>query len=164
MSGTQNSERCGFLKRSGAWASSGNAQFVYVLSAGLVVKVGRATDILRRIKALQGGCPNEITPVLAVGPFDKPTAASIETELLRAMRSRRTHGEWFSCTVEQATTLIVSYCMMFVCAGFHVFDGRHKNTVMACLDLERTARGRPDDEQVRLACDRSSQILSCFKD
>jgi hypothetical protein len=153
-----------FLGQSGVWATNGNAQFVYIFRAGRKVKVGRAGDIARRVAALQGGCPHKITPVLAVGPFDSPIASSIERESHRRMRNKRAQGEWFSCSVEQATAVLVLNCMMYVSARFHIFDTPHASTIRNCIDREREARGAPASDKTRQACEEVSRLLSCFEE
>ena len=137
-------------------------QFVYILSAGGRVKIGRARDVPRRIKAIQVGCPFEIEPVLAWGRIDPPTAAGIESGIHGMMRATRSYGEWFSCTEEQAVSLLASICGSFVGVSFIVFDNLHAETVKRCLDRERRCRGRETAarEEARREVD---SLLSCFR-
>lgn len=73
---------------------------VYVLAApdGLgktYFKVGWTTDIAKRIRALQTGCPLRIRHVWMLPLWSGGAAQSLEAILHQMLRPYHSHGEWF---------------------------------------------------------------------
>jgi hypothetical protein len=148
----------------GPWATGADgSQLVYILAAGGFVKTGRSKDVTKRIQQLQGGCPHKIEPVVGVGPFDMAIANSIETDLLRAMRPTRTHGEWFDCGVEQAVALVFYYCTYYSGARYYTFNGQYDSVALACAEREGTIRNTLLSKEERdAAWDEVRKLISPF--
>jgi hypothetical protein len=116
-------------------------QFVYLLYAAGFVKVGRSNNVQSRIRQIQCGCPSRIDPIVALGKLPPSTAASLESELHFQMRKVRSHGEWFSCTAEQAIAMLAVYGVTFIGCKFFTFDNEYAELVKRCVDRERACRG-----------------------
>ena len=65
-------------------------EVVYVLRAGEYAKIGRTTNIARRVQELQVGCPIEFEILLCV-----PGGEEEEKWTLDRFRHLRVRGEWF---------------------------------------------------------------------
>jgi hypothetical protein len=153
--------RGGIARRLGCGRiAAGDTQFVYLLSSCGYVKVGRAKNIDLRIRQLQGGCPEEIVPVVAFGPVDKRLANSIEREIHARMALRRSYGEWFSCDIEPAVALLALIGSSCIGAGFFVFGNEHDVVVSECLSRESRCRGGEDAEASQQEV---HELLSCFQ-
>jgi len=153
--------RSGLARRfCGSPYAEGAVQFVYLLSSCGYVKVGRAKNIDLRIRQLQGGCPEEIVPVVAFGPVDKRLANSIEREIHARMALRRSYGEWFSCDIEPAVALLTLIGSSCIGAGFFVFGNEHDAVVRKCLSRESRCRGGEDAEESQQEV---HKLISCFQ-
>lgn len=138
-------------------------QFVYILTDGAAVKVGRAANILSRIKAIQCGCPRQIKPVCGFGPIDRRDAVSFETELHRAMKSRRISGEWFDCPLESvlAAAFLRAFWFCGVFCPHVIFENEYTEAVRLAYDRESVCREkRHADHDFKI--DECKQLLSCF--
>lgn len=67
---------------------------VYFLKAGDFVKIGIASSLRARVKALQTACPHPLETI-GVIPVDLSSAYDVERELHEKFAGHRTHGEWF---------------------------------------------------------------------
>jgi len=138
-------------------------QFVYILTDGTSVKVGRAKNILSRIKVIQCGCPRQIKPVCGFGPIDRRDAASFETELHRAMKSRRIGGEWFDCPLE--SVLAAAFLRAFWFCGITcervIFANEYAELVRLAYSRELACRNKSHDDH-DLKVDECKRLLSCF--
>lgn len=77
---------------------------VYLLKSesdqGTAFKIGFTSQQLsKRIKQLQTGSPHKL---VAESLYPSPRAAAIEKALQRRFSYRKTHGEWFDLTLEEA--------------------------------------------------------------
>lgn len=70
--------------------------FVYVISDGTAVKVGRSDDPKRRLKGLQTGNPRSLEIVHVVEFSTELESARYEKHLHTVFASRKAHGEWFA--------------------------------------------------------------------
>ena len=77
--------------------------FVYVLSAGDFIKVGKAKDVDARVDRLQTACPFPVT-ILRRGRFDD--AFRTESALHRLLLPYSQHNEWFTITERVLTHLL----------------------------------------------------------
>lgn len=59
------------------------------------IKIGISSSLLKRIGAVQTGCPMEIEMVLAVAMPEQACAVGAEREIHAALAEYRTSGEWF---------------------------------------------------------------------
>ena len=84
------------LKRLGEWIDYESPKaFIYFVSDGTFVKIGKANDILSRFNTLQTSNANELS-VLSIIPCKNAASASMgEKELHRIYRDYRIRGEWF---------------------------------------------------------------------
>jgi len=137
-------------------------QFVYVLSAGGFVKIGRAGDVFLRIKQLQCGCPSKISPIVAVGKLPEGVARDVERAVHGRLSRARSHGEWFSCTAEQAVSLLAVYGMALVGANFLTFDPDGHELVSLCLQRESRCRNYSNPDAQATAEREVKSILSQF--
>jgi hypothetical protein len=145
-------------------SSLAGRQFVYILTDGVSVKVGRAANILSRIKAIQCGCPRKIMPVCGFGPIDRRDAASFETELHRAMKNRRISGEWFDCPLE--SVLAAAFLRAFWFCGITcervIFANEYAEAVRIAYDRESACRNKNhEDHDLKVA--ECKGLLSCFE-
>lgn len=67
--------------------------FVYLITDGELVKIGKANSVPSRVNQLQTGNPRELW-ILAHGKFQYPQTA--EAELHACLEKYRKRGEWFS--------------------------------------------------------------------
>lgn len=74
---------------------SGSVYFIQAAQGG-PIKIGRATDVRARFKAIQACCPVPLK-ILCVIPNG---GHKVETELHRRFALFRLHGEWFDSTAE----------------------------------------------------------------
>ena len=138
------------------------AQYVYVLHAGGFIKVGRTGDVLARIKQLQCGCPSKIEPVVVFGKVPARVAGDVEKHIHFRLRGVRSHGEWFSCTPEQAVSLLAAVCVSFIGVNFFCHGDKYHELVCRCLHRERTARGWLDKSLQESAASEIEELLSPF--
>ena len=139
-------------------------QFVYILTDGASVKVGRAANILSRIKAIQCGCPRKIMPVCGFGPIDRRDAVSFETELHRAMKSRRISGEWFDCPLESvlAAAFLRAFWFCGIRCEYVIFANEYAEAVRLASDRESACRNK-NREDHDLKVDECKRLLSCLE-
>lgn len=139
-------------------------QFVYVLTDGLFVKVGRSADVIRRIKNIQCGCPRVIKPVVAFGKIGSREAAAFETEMHRSMKKSRASGEWFDCPLESVLAAAFLRSPWFCGIGgmYTVFCNEYTATVKEAADRENACRDNRHlrHEQAKKDVD---DLLACFK-
>lgn len=145
-------------------------QFLYIMTDGVYVKVGRSTDIFQRIRAIQSGNPREIKPVVAFGPLERREAAAFENEMHRAMKRTRVSGEWFDCPLESALAAAFLRAYWFCGICFHVatFANEFAGFVKDAADLEHKSRSEKSaghDESIaevsrRLSCFRACEVLA----
>lgn len=69
--------------------------FVYFIQSGGFIKIGVAVNVLKRVKDLQTGNPNNISLVAHINARSKQHAYSIENQLHRKFASYNKTGEWF---------------------------------------------------------------------
>lgn len=139
-------------------------QFLYIMTDGIYVKVGRSSDVLQRIRAIQSGNPREIKPVVAFGPMDRRESAAFETEMHRAMKKTRVSGEWFDCSLESALAAAFLRAAFFcgVCFRATIFANEFAEIVQAAADLEHASGSRKSDEHDEAVAE-VDRRLSCFK-
>jgi len=69
--------------------------YVYFVSAGTAIKIGRALDPVTRVERLQVGHPDKLVLLAAV-----PAHASFEQAVHRRFAAGRLNGEWFELTAD----------------------------------------------------------------
>lgn len=85
--------------------------YIYVISSKQSpVKIGITHDCQRRLKSLQTG-HSEKLQVHHQEPVDKSKARILEHIIHKQLRLKRSHGEWFNITVEEAIKEI-QYCII----------------------------------------------------
>lgn len=82
--------------------------FVYMMAApagkGLTYfKVGRTSDVAKRIGGVQTGCPLRITKVWALTLYDCGESQRIEKLMQGWLGEFHTHGEWFKMETDSLT-------------------------------------------------------------
>jgi hypothetical protein len=137
-------------------------QFVYILHAGGFIKVGRAGNVLTRIKQLQCGCPSKIEPVVSFGKLPPSQAGDVEKCIHHRLRRVQSQGEWFSCSPEQAMTLLAAICVSFVGVGFFTHGNKYNELVRKCVNREHAARGWLDRSLRDAAAAEVDALLSQF--
>jgi predicted GIY-YIG superfamily endonuclease len=77
--------------------------FIYVIAADEQgpVKIGFSNDPNRRLKELQTGYPKPLT-LWHQQEFSPKQAKLMEQMIHKTLKYRRSHGEWFKLSVEQA--------------------------------------------------------------
>lgn len=80
--------------------------YVYILSANGYFKIGVTTNINKRIKALQTGCPFKIELVALLKTDEH---YKIESELHIGLEPYQTYGEWFLLDKETFNSIILDY-------------------------------------------------------
>lgn len=83
-------------------ARSRTAGFIYVIRSGDLFKIGRTTNLRKRLAALRGVVPGGIRPVrtrLVLGP------RTVEKHLHEKFADKRTNGEWFALSQEDVAWL-----------------------------------------------------------
>ena len=80
---------------------------LYVLQAGVFLKVGIASDIKRRIRELQTGCPYPLRPIREYRLAD---AERVERILLRRLERFNIGGEWLLGDALTEVEAIVHAC------------------------------------------------------
>jgi len=65
-------------------------------------KIGHATDVAKRIRQLQTGCPTKIELFASLRCASKQQAADVEQRLHAIFANRRRLGEWFQFASRQA--------------------------------------------------------------
>lgn len=87
-------------------------KFLYILrsTAGLV-KVGIATDVHARRRALEFASGLEISVISTFGPFFR--AAGLEALVHRELEAHRTIGEWFACEPDRAVNAVCTAMASF---------------------------------------------------
>jgi hypothetical protein len=77
---------------------------VYIIKGGSLYKIGRTTNLERRLRAFNGlPFPVEVVHTIQAGD-----ACGLETSLHSLFKSKRVKGEWFSLTEEDLDTLKTS--------------------------------------------------------
>ena len=76
--------------------------YVYILSGGGFYKIGRATDIDRRITQIKPKLPFEVTLAHVI---QSRNCLELEAGLHKRFADKRTNGEWFTLTEEDVTWL-----------------------------------------------------------
>jgi hypothetical protein len=137
-------------------------QYIYILHAGGFIKVGRAGDVSARIRQLQCGCPSKIELVVTFGKLPAQEAGDVERGIHFRLRRARSHGEWFSCTPDQAVSLLAAVCVSFVGINFFTHGNKHDELVRRCVDRERAARGWLDRSLQESAASEVDELLSSF--
>jgi len=137
-------------------------QYVYVLHAGGFIKVGRAGDVSARIRQLQCGCPSKIEPIVMFGRLPTQTAGDVERHIHFRLRRAQSHGEWFSCTPDQAVSLLAAVCVSFVGVSFFTHGNKYDELVRLCVNRERAARGWLDRSLQYAAASEIEELLSPF--
>lgn len=88
--------------------------FVYVIATVVggkpvaPVKIGLSSAVAKRFEALRTASPNELTVMIAFGPFDRATARAIEGKAHRALSPWRLNGEWFDLIPKEALWLLAA--------------------------------------------------------
>lgn len=83
--------------------------FVYVIrSASGHLKVGTAKNVSKRLRALQGANSQILTLEHVSGGMLRVIAEQVEFEAHHRLHQFHVHGEWFSCTVEEARQAIAT--------------------------------------------------------
>lgn len=67
------------------------------------VKIGFASDVRKRIMVMQTGCP---FPILPLHCFEVDNAPALERACHMFLREKRTNGEWFEITSDEALSAI----------------------------------------------------------
>lgn len=135
-------------------------QYVYLLQAGDFVKVGRSSEIRKRISLLQTGCPTKIEPVVAYGPIDARDACVVEGDIQHFMKKTQTHGEWFECGIEAAISAFAARVCIDVRHHIMVFE-KHCELVVFCFKRERIVRNNRSADAAAFEKDIDS-VLSVF--
>jgi hypothetical protein len=143
-------------------AERAEMQFVYLLYAAGFVKVGRAGDVFSRVRQLQCGCPSKIEPVVAFGRVPRQAACDFESTMHYRLRNTRSHGEWFSCTIEQAVTLLAAHAASLVGPKFFTFDNPHAELVAKCVAREIKCRCYQDKHIQAAAAAEVDAMLDLF--
>ena len=81
-------------------AGAQRLQQVYVIGAKRLVKIGIATDLSARVRALRTSNPHLETVLYASEPI--ANARQVELEAHRALETHRVEGEWFRCARQLA--------------------------------------------------------------
>lgn len=73
---------------------------VYIMAApahcgGTYFKVGRTSDIVRRVCGVQTGCPLKIQKAWAITLWDNGASQRLEAAMHEMLRPFHSHGEWF---------------------------------------------------------------------
>lgn len=76
---------------------------VYVMAAPAkdgqtYFKVGRTSDVGKRVGAVQTGCPLKITKAWVLSVWDAGASIRLEWQMHEALKDFRSHGEWFAMT------------------------------------------------------------------
>lgn len=74
---------------------------VYAIAAGERVKIGYTTNLEQRMKSIQSSCSD---PIVCLGT--SPGGVELEKALHRQFGHARAHGEWFSLSTEDRSTLL----------------------------------------------------------
>tara|TARA_Y100000361_G_C11161446_1_gene347661 strand:- start:6437 stop:6835 length:399 start_codon:yes stop_codon:yes gene_type:complete len=73
-------------------------EYVYMITDGSYIKIGKANDIDRRIRELQTGNPKKLE-ILHVFECDEGEANTLEKQIHSDFACLRVHGEWFSMRI-----------------------------------------------------------------
>ena len=73
---------------------------VYFISDGNYIKIGVATDLLRRLASLQTGNPNKLEVKCIIEFESKREASYQESRIHRYFKSKHHFGEWFDLSDE----------------------------------------------------------------
>lgn len=71
--------------------------YIYIISDGEYIKIGKANDVEKRIKELQTGNPKELKIIRTI-ECDEIFATRIECELHKILDKHKIRGEWYSIT------------------------------------------------------------------
>ena len=82
-------------KRAGYVPSSYDTNIYFLRDPDGAIKIGKAVDVEKRIQALQGGNPRQLTTLLVV-----QAPRRLEFELHRRFKALRLQGEWFASSPE----------------------------------------------------------------
>lgn len=64
-------------------------------------KVGRTTDVAKRVCAVQTGCPLKITMAWVITVWDNRSSLGLEQTMHRMLSDYHSHGEWFAMCPEK---------------------------------------------------------------
>lgn len=62
------------------------------------IKIGKSNNPVKRMNALQTGCPTKITLIGAIKCKDDNHAMKVEKSFHEFFNDKRKNGEWFYCT------------------------------------------------------------------
>ena len=83
--------------------------YVYFIRGGdkkhSPLKIGITHDLSKRIKQMQVGSPKILKLQFAIIFDDKDVARRVEKIIHEMLKSRNTHGEWFTCGVKTQSIL-----------------------------------------------------------
>lgn len=120
---------------------------VYLFQAGPFIKFGITSNLSRREKTLQTGCPYRMRLMRKVDCYDQGDAAQIESELLTRTAAERTDGgvEWRTTDLDEASALmdeVVAYLdSPVVSTGRARYWLRRHLTVRAARAVRATRKG-----------------------
>lgn len=80
--------------------------FVYVISDGEFMKVGRASDVQARLRALQTGNARKLAIAAVREVSDDRAASKLESHIHRTLADDRVGGEWFKANLETIRPLL----------------------------------------------------------
>jgi len=66
--------------------------FVYIVQSGTYFKIGRSSDVLRRLRQLQTGSAEDVVLILTL---KFRNCATMEKQIHRRFKEKRLRGEWF---------------------------------------------------------------------
>lgn len=82
--------------------------YVYVIGvSNSPVKIGSATNVDRRLRSLQIGCPDELKVFFTIW-LRGPVAQKVECEAHRRLEGSHRRGEWFDVDFQFAKLIIIS--------------------------------------------------------
>lgn len=80
--------------------------FVYFISNGVNIKIGKANDVQKRMKMLQTGSSLPLELLGYIGFDSEQEARKMESDLHHEFSEYRTQGEWFSLSRMQAIDIL----------------------------------------------------------
>jgi Mn-dependent DtxR family transcriptional regulator len=81
---------------------SGGDGYVYIIEGAGLYKIGKATNVAKRLESHQTSCPIPLTLVHTIKTRD---ALSLERHLQHHFRHKATRGEWFRLDEVDLTTI-----------------------------------------------------------
>jgi len=122
-----------------------HSEFVYVLRSGPYFKIGKTTELSKRIAQLRIQLPFEVELFKVINTND---CTRLETFFHRAYSSVRVNGEWFTLSPRDAALLLLFPSSIDVNNGQQIREAREEAFDAIAEMLQQRARDKVLEEEI----------------